>query len=449
MNARDALAERAAMAPTPKPRTRLRAVRRDDHAAVKALFERHQWPVRSAAGWEWALFDNPAREAADADAGWVLEHGDGVVGFLGNLPVLCRHDGAPVWGATCTAYLVDDAHRAHSTRLMRAFAAQPGAAFLYSATANAHSAPVYKGFHFQRATQPQAHQRLRWLAHESAAARALSERRGCPGLGPLAKALGTAWGAVRQSLRRATAHDGCVVERLRAADLALPRDSHWQATWNAWARALWSRPGLWVDRSAATFAWRMGDPDLASDLHLWAVRDAQGRMQGMCMARELHPLGDGAPRAELMDWALLSHAPRNAAVTLLNTVITWARSRQLAFVDAKRWTGMPAEQLAALSPRVESLPDDGVWMLINRTPGLPELPEWPRWGMTGADSDDWFYTHRLTVDGNPAPWVNPAAPLGVYRRVSVAETGSAANRAVTSSPTDSTSAGSNRHMSAV
>ncbi len=432
--------------PQPKPRTRLRALQRDDHAAVTALLQRYHWPVaRSRAGWEWALFDSPAREATDADAGWVLEHGSDVVGFLGNLPVLCRHDGAPVWGATCTTYLVDDAHRAHSTRLMRAFAAQPGAAFLYSATANVHSAPVYKGFRFQPAPQPEANQRLRWLAHEGSAARALAARLGLQAAAPIAQALGSLWARTRHLWESPPPSAGLSVERLLATDLALPRGSPWPQAWNTWAKAMWSRPGLWVDRSAATLAWRLSDPDLSDDLALWALRDSQGRMLGMAMARKLAAQGNAAPRAELMDWALLNTAPAEAAPLLMHTVRSWASSCRMACVDAKRWTRGSAHQLATLSPRIDRLPDDSVWLLVNRRPGMPELPDWPSWDMTGADSDDWFCTYRLEAEGDAKPWVRPPSVPPVHRSASDGD--KASDSASTSSAADSTTEGSKRSMS--
>ena len=255
MKPNDLPVDPVAVSPQAKPRTRLRALRRDDHSGVMALFERHGWPQRSRAGWDWALFDSPAYRATDADAGWVLEFGDAIVGFLGNLPVMARHDGAPVWGATCTSYLVDDAQRAHSTRLMRAFAAQAGAAFTWAATANEHSAPVYQGFRYRPLPQVQAQQRLRWWAHEGAAAQAWAQSRGCAWLSGPAAAAGDAWSACKRITSRPTQVQGLRVERLSAVDLLLVRTSHWPRTWNAWAKALAGRSGLWTDRSAATMGW--------------------------------------------------------------------------------------------------------------------------------------------------------------------------------------------------
>lgn len=443
----DTVSRIAAERPVVAPRTRLRAAMRDDHAAVMALFKRHNWPVRSREGWDWALFDSPAREAASADAGWVLEHGSDIVGFLGNLPVLCRYDGAPVWGATCTSYLVDDRHRAHSTRLMRAFAAQPGAAFAYSATANACSAPVYKGFRFREAPCLQVNERMRWLAHEGVAAGALANRLGLHAVSPWIAGMASACSAVLRTVVQTQRDSGLVVQRLLAEDLLLRRANRWPQTWNNWASTLWRGPGLWVDRSASTIGWRMSDPDLADDLAVWSLSDSTGRMWGMAMARKLDAIPNRAPRAELVDWALASGAPAGSAELLLQTVKAWARSWRLACVDAKRWTGLPAEQLRTLSPRVSALPSAGVWLLVNRQPGRPELPEWPHWGMTGADSDDWFCTHQLTPGAQPRPWLRPASAQRSYHFAH--EVTRAAESSATSSGKVFTAEGSKRIMSSV
>lgn len=423
------------------PRTRLRAITSDDHEAVQALFTRHGWPVRSRAGWDWALIDSPARAVTQADAGWVLEHGDQVVGFLGNLPMTYRLDGLSVWGATCTSYLVDEAHRAHSTRLLRAFAAQPHAAFVFSATANPHSAPVYRAFKFQASPQPRAQQRLRWLASEAAAADHLLRRAHLSllkPLGRLAMAGPIALRHIRERRQQAPTTPGWHVDRVTATMLGSDSSSHWPRTWDSWARLHAGRPGLWVDRSAATCAWRMSDPDLdPHHIGTWALRDGDGRMLGMCMARWLPALKRSPPKVELMDWGVLPAAAATAPSLLMRHVRHWARAMGAAVIDAKRWTGDPATQLESLTPQHQSLPPDGVWLLAHTRRGTPDMGVWPNWGMTGADSDDWFCTHRSQARADAPRWVPPGQP---WR---------AEASAATRSDTDSTEDGSKLNMSTV
>jgi hypothetical protein len=418
--------------------TRLRPVAPEDHAAVTALFERHGWPVRSREGWNWALFDSPARVATGADAGWVLEHGERVVGFLGNLPVRAVHDGQPLWGATCTSYLVDDGHRAHSTRLLRAFAAQPGASLVWSATANPNSAPVYRGFRFRPFGGAAADQRLRWIGSEPALAESLLRRLGLASIAPLGRALAAPWAVVRRARElppSGPALRQLRIQRLWPGDLVSLQGTRWARAWDAWAQALCASPGLWVDRSAATMAWRLGDPDLLDELALWAVIDAEDRMLGMGLARELPRQRGQLSRAELVDLALLPRAPAGAAQLLLREVCHWARGLDLAVVDAKRWTGRAAALLAATRPRTDPLPADGVWLMTHDRPGTPGLPAEPEWAMTGADSDDWFCTQRSAILPDRKPWrAMPQPPQ-------------AADSSAIRSSSDTTAAGSKRSMS--
>jgi GNAT superfamily N-acetyltransferase len=378
----------------------------------------------------------------------VLEHGEEIVGFLGNLPVLARFDGQPLWGATGTSFLVEVAHRAHSVRLMRAFAAQAGAAFSYSATANPHSAPVYKGFRYQAIGGEQGGLRLRWWADGSAAVQSLAARAGVPAFGKAAGWIGSLTAHVRRQLRVSHQGDRTLanlrVERLRAQDLALPRASHWPQTWDVFANALASRPGLHVDRSAATFAWRLSDPDLADDLALWALRDSSGRMLGLCMARKIETLqGGAAPRAELMDLAVLPQAPAASIDVLLEAALQWARSWRLACLDAKRWTGPLAERLALLAHRKDALPPDGLWLLVNPVLGRQAVPASLQWGMTGIDSDDWYCSHRRDID------VAASCELRPEQRgwQALVQASKDADKASQSCSAVSTSDGSNRSMS--
>jgi hypothetical protein len=442
----DTLGERDSSQPGPSTqargvvRTRLRALQPDDWEPVQALLQRHAWPRRSRAGWDWALFDSPARVARGADAGWVLEHGHQVVGFLGNLPMHYRCDGLDIWGATCTSYLVDEAHRAHSTRLIRSFAAQPGAAFVFSATANPHSAPVYRGFKFNASPQPRAQQRLRWWASEAAVAEHALQRAHLGLLKPLGRVAAVAprlWRQLHEGLRGAPPLDGLYLSPVHAQQLSGMQSSHWPRTWDAWAKVYCGRPGLWVDRSAAMMAWRLADPDLAGDLAAWALRDGDGRMLGMCSARWLPAHAGLAPRVELLDWALLPQTPAGAPAALMRALLSWARQRGAATIDAKRWTGEPAAQLESLQPRRSTLPPDAVWLLTHTRRGVGELGPWPTWSMTGADSDDWFCSHRLQPRLDAAPWRPPGQAC------------SADVSSATRSAKDSTSTGSKSSMSTV
>ncbi len=427
-------------------RATLRPAQASDCDGVMQLFERHGWPLRSRAGWNWALIESPARRAAQAEAGWVLDSAGQIVGFLGNLPARFTHDGQEVWGATCTSLLVDEGHRALAMSLVRAFAAQPGVAFTYSATANDHSAPLYRAFGFQACSDVRANKRLRWIVSSFALARAALERVHMGWLLPVRwvqRVPPMSWSTA--ALRRADLNlTGLHVDRVSAADLAPECSRCCVDAWDAWAHELARGRGLWPDRSAQTFQWRMSDPDLADDeLGLWALRDSQGRMLGVCMVRRL-PHQPGQPlKAELMDLVALPDVPRSALNLMLKCALRWAYQNGVAVLDAKRWTGVTASQLEALGARQQVLPSNALWLregpsARNRDATQARDLAWTQWAMTGCDSDDWFNSLRLE---------RPAE----NRRAVAQET--QPTKAPVSSPTNSSSvsteAGSNRSMSSV
>ena len=374
--------------------TSLRPLQSGDHAEVQALFARHGWPQRSPAGWLWALHHNPARLQAGAEAGWVLEHEGALVGFLGNLPQTYHLDGQRLVGATCTSYVVDDKQRAHSVKLMQAFAAQPQVAFLHSATANRHSAAVYKLFRFKALTDPRANFLMRWVASDSAFLHCAMLAKGLasPALArPVARLAAPAWRWLRQakgwSSVPQTPYAGSS-SKVAADQLAPGGDL--AASWDLWAQAMHNGPGLQLDRSAASLAWRLADPDQAGQLALIALRDEQQRLQGMCLLRALAEHPSRTPRAELIDWAVLQQTPLQACAALMAAAVGWAQQRGLPMLDAKRFTGQAADVLSLLKPALSALPGDANWVLtrhaaLKQQPGAG-LP----WAMTGADGDDWF-----------------------------------------------------------
>lgn len=347
---------------------------------------------------------NPARTALGAVAGWILECDGQIVGFLGNIAQSYRLDGQPLWAATCTSYLVDPAHRVSSVQLMRAFAAQQGVAFVHTATANAYRGPVYRLYKFKPLVAPGLNQCLRWVASDRALITAGLVRHG---LGAAAAWL--RWSApvvrsLRRGLRLATPPAECALARvdvLGAEQLG--------AEWDAWADTLAAQPGLWLDRSARTLAWRLGDPDQADRMALLALRRASGQLVGMCMVRDLAIAAPAVPKAALMDWAVLPGTPRAERAALLRSALDWVAQRRLAVLDAKRHTGRSLAGLEDLYPCCVRLPGDATWALVRDAQRRDKLADAAAWHMAGADGDDWFSTHQLRERPQRCAWAGAGA----------------------------------------
>ena len=409
-------------------RLHLRPLKEHDHAGVQALFARQGWPQRSLAGWRWALFDTPPRQDCEAPSGWVLESQEGIAGFLGNLPQRLWHAGQPLPAATCTALLVDTHWRGQGSALLRAFSTQAGAQLLYSATANALSAPLYQLFRYQLRREEGLNVALRWVADSGAfashALRLQLQRQGwlahaaaLPGPQPALQPAGQPRPSIaRRWLRPLLAAAGWpAAPAVHQGHTHAPRVQRWlpqasalhgpdpcalRAQWHAWwARMLAAHPGLLADRQQDTLAWRLADPDLANNLAAWLLHDAHGEMLGLALARAVAPAAHAAPRAELLDWCLLPHTTLAAQAALLAAVGDWAAQRSLPFVEARRYSGLALQQLANLGGRAVVLPDQANWTLaVPQTP--PDMAS--SWSMSGIDSDDWFCSHQYAARTQPA-----------------------------------------------
>lgn len=125
--------------PSPSPAARLRLVRPSDWEALNAL---HRWawfPQRSQAGWTW-MFSLSA-----ALPGWVLEDDEGVCGFLGNLVQDYVWDGQRRKAATGYSLIVLPRARGGSRLLLKAFREQPDVFAVSILNGNRRSADVYAG----------------------------------------------------------------------------------------------------------------------------------------------------------------------------------------------------------------------------------------------------------------------------------------------------------------
>lgn len=124
--------------------TVIRPVTPADLPGIVRLVELCGFPDRSASGWHWALFDNPAQ--GDFPAGWVCEHDGRLAGFLGNFVNRYRFAGSDVVIATGHTVVTDPAlsRSLAGLKLIRHGISQPGVDAFVTLNNNALSAPLLK-----------------------------------------------------------------------------------------------------------------------------------------------------------------------------------------------------------------------------------------------------------------------------------------------------------------
>lgn len=342
------------------------------------------WPVRSRAGWLWALRDNPARLALSPHAplGWALCDGQRLVGYLGNLPQQYRCQGQELMGVTCTSYIVLPEARAHSASLMRALFTQIGVDLVYTTTANQHSGPVYQLYKARGLDDLGLHETRVWVGDIRATAYKALDKLHLGWMKPCVPRLAPVLRLAHQWSGLARPPSSGFVGQVHAVappDIGDPFDQLWQQ--------MQDQPGLWLDRRAATLRWRLSDPDQPG-LSLLAAQDANG-LAGWIISTRYQGDPSLAGRRYVLDLAWRPGCPE-AVGALLQAVCDQACAEGLALVEAFRFAGPLGTALAQQGGHVRKVPGASHWVRhLARRSDYPVKADTP-WALGGMDGDFWF-----------------------------------------------------------
>jgi hypothetical protein len=107
-----------------------------DFAGVAALKQRWGVAADSRENWERLWRNNPTLvQNCDRPIGWVLEADGGIVGYLGNISLLCRYGNKTLDAVASHALVVDPPYRAVGVSLVAAFFRQKSADLFLSTSA--------------------------------------------------------------------------------------------------------------------------------------------------------------------------------------------------------------------------------------------------------------------------------------------------------------------------
>lgn len=293
---------------------KLRTVAQSDFPGVQALHRQVGWPERSLAGWRW-LFDNPARKAVAAPAGWVVESENGeLLAHVGNMIQRFTFANRDLYGATGFSIIVSPAAKGASRSLVRTLLKQPGVFAAYTLNANALSQPIYALLGMQ-AWPPQTHAlKLNWpVAVVPLLASRLLKLALKAAPGPVARMGEQLMNDRLNRTPRLAMAEG--VEHLTDLEDESPYAAFW-------AR-LAAEDRIIADRSPAALRWRLADPDQTTMPLLFAFR-RDGAITGYAMAvlaknNILEP-----PVLEILDIQALED-DASAIPALMETLIASAR----------------------------------------------------------------------------------------------------------------------------
>jgi hypothetical protein len=269
-------ANAAAQAPAGGP-VRLREVEFADCAAVSALKSIHKLSADSPANWQRLWKDNPALEdSGGMPMGWVLEGREGIVGYIGNIPLRCFYRGTALKAATTHALVVQPGYRMFAGQLVGAYFRQEQVDLLVSTSTNESAGAIYRAFKGRPLPQQDYGTVLYWVLDSRGFLEGV--RRKLDLDGALAT-MGTSVGAwvlrAEQALRRRGPVKSAQKHKIREVLPAAIGDE-FDAFWR---RKLTATTRLITDRSAAALRWHFDIPgDRRKPMVLRCDRD--GKMAG-------------------------------------------------------------------------------------------------------------------------------------------------------------------------
>lgn len=275
---------------------RLREVKFADCAAVSALKTRYKLKQDSLENWQRLWKNNPVVEdSKQMPIGWVLEADEGIVGYLGNIPLRCFYRGTMLSVAATHGLVVRPECRAYTAGLVSAYCRQKGVDLLVATSAGEASGKIFEAFKAQPLPQPDYHTALFWVVDAPGFLSALQEALRVKGtIATLSRHVGSQLLRAEQVLRRRCPHartQKCDVRELSPSAIDDDFDVFWQKKVAVTTR-------LMTDRSAIALRWHF---DIPGDQRRPIVLrcDYSGRMVGYAIL--VTKIKDGIRKAYLAD----------------------------------------------------------------------------------------------------------------------------------------------------
>jgi hypothetical protein len=307
-----------------RPRTaRRRTVQFADFEAVADLKRRQGLRLDSTANWQRLWQENPVLRANSKTPrlGWVLEADDGVVGYLGSIPLLYQFGDRTLSAVATTSLAVDPSYRALTPSLVGPFFHQEDVDLYLATTATDVAGRIAKAFKGEFVPQREYGTVLFWVLNPLRFASALQKRMGVPGvLGGISKTLISAALCGDRVVR--ARRPRCPTNGLRVTDIH-PRDIDEEFE-GLWIRKLAEGKRLLALRTPAVLRWHF---DIPGDCRVTRVLccHSGGRLRGYAVVQTETEDGTGLCRSTVAD-LLVENDDLSVVTRLLVEVYEHAKS---------------------------------------------------------------------------------------------------------------------------
>jgi hypothetical protein len=318
--------------------------------------------------WQWLWVDNPACPAA-WPIGWVLEHEQQLVGYIGNIPRRYVAHGRPVIAACARAFVVDLIFRRHALKLLSAFYKQNGADVYLFTGANPMAAPLYQLAQARPLPQANFNNTLYWIFSAAGLIASTVRKRGVPKLlaATVAHTVGPLldlwqWLVCRNRMALPT---GLSISVLDPQDIGPEFDDFW----SRWCAD--TLPQFKAERSAELLRWQFAHSAAAARQPVFLCIRQNGTLMGYVVLTRWDSTSVGLQRLMVADLVAVGNRPE-LVVGLMRGALSYGRSTRVHLLQC---TGLPVEvrqSLAYLAPRRRTMSDVSFFYF----PKAESLVEW-------------------------------------------------------------------------
>lgn len=291
---------------TPIP-ARVREARFSDFSPVAELKQRWGLAADSFENWDRLWKRNPAVRAGKIQRpiGWVLEAGDKIVGYIGNISLLTHYGDRMLETVASHALVVEPPYRSLGVSLVARFYRQPGVDLYLTTSAIESVGKMAMAFKCSALPQPDYDTVLFWVLRPHCFGRSLmkklSVRPSLATLGAMAAAVAVGGDTMlRGRCPKPGANAPAVTE--------LGPESIGEDFQELWAAKLKERPRLLADRTPATLRWYFQIPGDKGQVRVFCCYE-KGRLAGYAVVRTDTHEHDGLQKSLIADMVVQQDDP--------------------------------------------------------------------------------------------------------------------------------------------
>jgi SAM-dependent methyltransferase len=364
-------------------RAKLRDATLSDFEAITDLKKRGGIVLDPIENWERLWIHNPALQIMKGvPIGWVLESGDGIVGYLGNIALLYRYGGKVLTAVTGSGFVVDPEYRAMSLSLDSAFYRQKGIDLLLATTAIEAVGKLARAFKSDPIPQPDFDAVLFWVLQPYPFARSvvrkLELKEPFSGIGSVLASL--AMQSDKLLRRRWTAQSPreWEISEIGVNEIGDEFQVFWEGILKESSR-------LYADRSAESLRWHFTIPGHKGITQVLCCHK-NGRLAGYAVIRHEVEREDGLRRSLIADLLAREDDPATLRA-LFTTAYEQARRAGSHVLEVIGFSANVRQVLGEFKPYVRRYPACPFYYRTNDSNLHRELSDAEAWYACAFDGD--------------------------------------------------------------